>query len=284
MTVPVLWLSFIAVKRMNVQQVQALCDLAETAGRATLEVRKQGFRVTDKADRSPVTEADLRAHRILVDGIARLTPDIPIISEEGELASLQTRQEWPRWYLVDPLDGTREYASGGSDFTVNIALIEAGRSVLGIVHVPVSGETYVGDVDGGHAHVHTPEGGKRRLRAGAIGKPLRVVASKSHRTSELEAYIERIEAKFGRIDALAFGSSLKFCALAADQADIYPRLGPTSQWDTAAGQAVLEAAGGVVWAPDGSRLSYEPRETFLNSSFLACADASKLASDYCWAE
>ncbi len=269
---------------MNRAQVQALCELAEAAGRATLEVRKQGFRVTDKADRSPVTEADLRAHRILVDGIARLTPDIPIISEEGELPSLQERRGWQRWYLIDPLDGTREYAAGGSDFTVNIALIEAGRSVLGIVHVPVSGEMYVGDADGGHAYVHTPEGGKRRLGVSAIGKPLRVVASKSHRTSELEAYIERIEAKFGRIDALAFGSSLKFCALAADRADIYPRLGPTSQWDTAAGQAVLEAAGGVVWAPDGSKLSYQPRETFLNTSFLACADASMLASDYCWTE
>ncbi len=269
---------------MNRQQVEALCELAEAAGRATLEVREQGFCITDKADRSPVTEADLRAHRILVEGIARLTPDIPIISEEGELADLRERCEWQRWYLLDPLDGTREYSAGGSDFTVNIALIEAGRSVLGIVHVPTSGETYVGDLHDGYAYLRTAVGAQRRLGDSTTSETLRVVASKSHRTPELEAYIERIEAKFGSIDALAFGSSLKFCALAAGQADIYPRLGPTSQWDTAAGQAVLEASGGAVWAPDGTRFSYQPRETFLNTSFLACADASKQASDYCWSE
>ena len=269
---------------MNSEQVLRLRSLAEEAGRATLEVREKGFSVTDKADKSPVTEADLRAHRILVDGISKITPDIPIVSEEGTLPVLKVRRAWRRWYLVDPLDGTREYASGGSDFTVNIALIEDGRSVLGIVHVPASGETYVGNAENRVAYLRTAGGDERVL--GADKSPaqarLRVVASKSHRTPELEAYLERLAEKFGEIEALAFGSSLKFCALAAGRADMYPRLGPTSQWDTAAGQAVLEAAGGAVWAPDGSRFSYEPRETFLNTSFLACADASRSASECLW--
>lgn len=261
-----------------------LRELAEEAGRATLEVRDAGFSVADKADKSPVTEADLRAHRILVDGVACLTPEIPVISEEGSLPSLAKRHGWQRWYLIDPLDGTREFASGGSDFTVNIALIERGRSVFGVVHVPVSGETYVGDTERGVAYLRTPDGVERQLSAHPrdVSATLRVVASKSHRTPELEAYLARVEDKFGQIEALAFGSSLKFCALAAGRADIYPRLGPTSQWDTAAGQAVLEAAGGAVWAPDGSRFSYAPRETFLNTSFLACFDASRDASDYLW--
>ena len=269
---------------MDSKQVLQLRSLAEEAGRATLEVREKGFSVMDKADQSPVTEADLRAHRILVEGISRVTPEIPIISEEGALAGYDERRKWRRWYLIDPLDGTREYASGGLDFTVNIALVESGRSLLGIVHVPASGETYVGDARAGHAYLRTSDGDERDLdRAASLADArLRVVASKSHRTPELEAYLAQVEDKFGEVEALAFGSSLKFCALAAGHADIYPRLGPTSQWDTAAGQAVLEAAGGAVWAPDGSSFSYAPRESFLNTNFLACADASRAPSYFLW--
>ncbi len=270
---------------MDTQLIRRLSELAETAGRATLEVRQRGFRVTDKADRSPLTEADLRSHRILFEGISVLTPEIPIISEEGRLAGLAERRGWQDWYLIDPLDGTREYASGGSDFTVNIALVKEGESQLGVVHVPVTGETFVGASRQGLAYLRTSNGVERDLcaRDHPISSRLRVVASKSHRTPALESYLGALEEKYGEIDAVAYGSSLKFCALADGRADLYPRLGPTSQWDTAAGQAVLEAAGGAVWAPDGSRFSYEPRETFLNTNFLACSDKSKCADDYLWA-
>lgn len=269
---------------MSLELIRALGELAEKAGRATMEVRARGFRVTDKADKSPVTEADLRAHEILVEGISHLTPEIPIISEEGGLASLEERQGWPRWYLVDPLDGTREYASGGSDFTVNIALLEEGVSQLGVVHVPTTGETFVGAGSEGIAYVRVADGVERDLGVTdrSDSNRLRVVASKSHRTPALASYLQGLEDKYGEIEAVAFGSSLKFCALADGRADLYPRLGPTSQWDTAAGQAVLEASGGIVWAPDGSRFSYEPRETFLNTDFLACADASKNADEFLW--
>lgn len=269
---------------MDRKLIRRLSELAETAGRATLEVREQGFRVTDKIDKSPVTEADLRAHHILFEGISALTPDIPIISEEGGLAEFEQRRGWQRWYLVDPLDGTREYASGGTDFTVNIALVEAGKSQLGVVHVPVTGETFVGAKGAALAYVRGVDGVERDLgvRAQSSSNRLRVVASKSHRTAALESYLKHLEERFGEIEAVAFGSSLKFCALADGRADLYPRLGPTSQWDTAAGQAVLEAAGGIVWAPDGTRFSYEARETFLNTDFLACADALRRADDFLW--
>ncbi len=269
---------------MSLELIRALGKLAEKAGSATMEVRARGFSVTDKADKSPVTEADLRAHEILVEGISGLTPEIPIISEEGRLAGFEERRGWRCWYLVDPLDGTREYSSGGSDFTVNIALVEEGSSRLGVVHVPATGETFVGADSEGVAYVRMANGVERDL--GVTGRPdsnrLRVVASKSHRTPALESYLQGLEEKRGEIEAVAFGSSLKFCALADGRADLYPRLGPTSQWDTAAGQAVLEAAGGIVWAPDGSQFSYEPRETFLNTDFLACADASKSAGEFLW--
>ena len=271
---------------MRIELIRALSELAETAGRATLEVRERGFSVTDKADKSPLTEADLRAHSILVEGISDLTPEIPIISEEGSLAGFEERKGWQRWYLVDPLDGTREYSSGGSDFTVNIALVEEGRSRFGVVHVPVTGETFVGAIGEGLAYVRTTSGEERDLGVPPRldSNKLRVVASKSHRTPALESYLRGLEQKYGEIEAVAFGSSLKFCALADGRADLYPRLGPTSQWDTAAGQAVLEAAGGVVWAPDGNRFSYEPRETILNTDFLACADASKSPGEFLWGE
>lgn len=264
--------------------IKKLIELAQEAGRATLEVRERGFQVIDKADNSPVTEADLRAHHILFAGIRALTPEIPIVSEEGRLASLEERSTWPRWYLIDPLDGTREYASGGMDFTVNIALVEDGRSRLGVVHVPVTGETFVGASEEGIAYVRDGNGIERDLGETLRPHPsrLRVVASKSHRTPALESYLQSLEAIFGEIEAVAFGSSLKFCALADGRADLYPRLGPTSQWDTAAGQAVLEAAGGAVWAPDGGRFCYAPRETFLNTDFLACADASRHPGEFHW--
>ena len=269
---------------MNLDLIPELCQLAQEAGRATLQVREQGFTVTDKADKSPLTEADLRAHRILTSGLAKLTPEIPVISEEGRLPGVEERMTWRRWYLVDPLDGTREFSSGGADFTVNIALIEEGRSLLGVVHVPATGETFVGARDAGLAYVSGAQGGERPLKglAHTEGQALKVVASKSHRTPELEAYLDGLADRFGQIEAVAYGSSLKLCALADGRAHLYPRLGPTSQWDTAAGQAVLEAAGGAVWAPDGSSFSYPPRESFLNTDFLACADGSRRASEFLW--
>ncbi len=267
---------------MNSDFMKSLGELVEEAGKATLEVRAAGFRITDKADKSPVTEADLRAHAILVAGLSRLTPEIPVISEEGDLPGVAERRGWRRWYLVDPLDGTREFSSGGDDFTVNVALIEAGLCLAGVVHVPVTGETFFGARDADIACLRNARGEERDLRGGrdARRERLRVVASKSHRTPELESCLSRLEDRYGDIEALAFGSSLKFCALADGRADIYPRFGPTSQWDTAAGQAVLEAAGGVVWAAHGAKLSYEARESFLNPDFLACADASRSADEF----
>ena len=266
---------------VNAEFVTQLVVLAEAAGRATMQVRQRGFSVKDKADRSPVTEADVRAHGILVEGLSKLTPEIPVISEEGALPGLEQRRSWRRWYLVDPLDGTREFSTGGTDFTVNIALVERGRSKLGVVHVPVTGETFVGAKDQQVAYLRLV-GGEQRTLCGRVwdsAQKLRVVASKSHRTAALEAYLGKLADKFGQIDAVAYGSSLKFCALADGRAHLYPRLGPTSQWDTAAGQAVLEAAGGAVWSADGGRLCYTPRESFLNPDFLASADDAMSASE-----
>ena len=249
----------------------ALIHLAAAAGREILDVYDTAFDVTTKDDASPLTEADLRAHRVIVEGLHELTPDVPVISEEAEPPPFEERRHWQRYWLVDPLDGTKEFVSRNGEFTVNIALIEDGEPVLGVVGVPVRGHIYVGDCHANEAF-RMKEGRREPLRTRAM-KPgaVTVVASRRHGGDRLAGYLDTLAKSF-EIVRRPVGSSLKFCLLAEGEADFYPRLGPTSEWDIAAAHAVLQAAGGSVMLTDGAPLRYNAKESFLNPDFVAIGD------------
>jgi 3'(2'), 5'-bisphosphate nucleotidase len=234
-----------------------------------------GIDLSRKADNSPLTAADLAAHRCIVDGLAELTPDIPVLSEESaHEVPTDERRRWTRLWLVDPLDGTREFVKRNGEFTVNIALIEDGVATFGVIQAPVTGELWWGD----HAH-----GAYRRdeignevvisTRSPAIA-PLRVAASRSHRDARTEAFMAKMAAATGTTQDVSVGSSLKFCRIAEGAIDIYPRFGPTSEWDTAAGQIIVEAAGGSVVDPQGRPFRYNQRDTVLNGDFVAMGDTA----------
>lgn len=252
-------------------ETQALVDIAKRAGEAILRVYETDFDVSAKGDRSPLTQADLAAHRIIVAGLEALDPQTPVISEEAALPTFDARSKWRRFYLVDPLDGTKEFIKRNGDFTVNIALIEDHRPVRGVVGVPVHDRVYTGGPDGAW---RLDSAGRERIRTRSLdGDAITVVASRSHRDARLEAYLAAVQEQFKRTESVAVGSSLKFCLLAEGKADFYPRLGPTAEWDTAAAHAVLAAAGGTVMQLDGKPLIYNAKESFLNPFFLAVGDA-----------
>lgn len=258
--------------------VDALVALTETAGKAILEIYGTEFDVETKSDESPLTQADLASHRAIEAGLAALTPEIPLFSEESELPPFEVRQSWARYWLVDPLDGTKEFVNRNGEFTVNIALIEDHRPVLGVVGVPVRDQVYVGVLGQGAYRLSRAAGEPERIEL--VGRPmdettpLVVVASRSHGGERLEQYLETLAGLFGSVDRTPVGSSLKLCILAEGAADFYPRLGPTSEWDIAAAHAVLAAAGGDVWAADGSALTYNAKESVLNPEFFAASDGA----------
>ncbi|MGI9272565.1 MAG: 3'(2'),5'-bisphosphate nucleotidase CysQ [Woeseiaceae bacterium] len=243
--------------------VEPITALAVKAGSAILEVYATDFDVQNKSDESPLTQADLASHNAIVAGLAQLTPDIPIISEEDGLPEFDVRGQWQRYWLIDPLDGTKEFVNRNGEFTVNIALIDSHRPVFGVVHVPVQDKTYIG-CEGRGSELRA-DGTTQTIRvAAASSAPVRIVGSRSHRGSSLDAFLEQL----GDHDMVPMGSSLKFCTVAEGNADIYPRLGPTSEWDTAAAQAVVEQAGGQVLELDGKPLSYNKKADILNPWFL----------------
>ncbi|HEU4990980.1 MAG TPA: 3'(2'),5'-bisphosphate nucleotidase CysQ [Luteimonas sp.] len=249
---------------------EGIIALAREAADAILRVYEGEFDVQRKGDDSPLTAADLASHRCIVDGLARLAPGIPVLSEESaQEVPAATRRRWPRMWLVDPLDGTREFVKRNGEFTVNIALIDDGEPVLGVVQAPVTGALWHGERGRGAFRREDGRDVPIHARAPATA-PLRVAASRSHRDARTEAVLARM----GEIEAIGVGSSLKFCRLAEGTMDVYPRFGPTSEWDTAAGQCVLEAAGGAVLDPKGRPLRYNQRDTILNGDFIALGDPS----------
>jgi 3'(2'), 5'-bisphosphate nucleotidase len=235
------------------------------AGEAIRAVRSQGFAVEHKGDLSPVTEADRAAEAIILAALARHAPGVPVVAEE-EVAAGRIPDLADSFFLVDPLDGTREFVRGGDDYTVNIGLVVSGVPVLGLVLAPEQGRLWAGVV-GGDAWVEKAGGERRSLRVRAPGSRLVVVASKSHMNEATRAFLA---SALPGAELVSVGSSLKFCLLAEGAADYYPRLSPTSEWDTAAGHAVLVAAGGRVDAPDGLPLLYG-KPDFLNAGFAASA-------------
>jgi len=248
-----------------------LIAIAQRAGEAILEVYQQDFSVTHKADDSPLTQADLASHVLIRDALATLTPEIPLLSEESAHVDFQTRAGWYQYWLIDPLDGTREFVNRNGEFTVNIALIRNHKPVCGVVYVPVSGVSYTGISDYG-AMRHTPGQAPVQISVRRpCADPIVVVGSRSHANPALRQHLAAI----GDYELVSMGSSLKFCLLAEGKADFYPRLGPTSEWDTAAAHAVVTAAGGRIIKLNGEPLEYNRKESLLNPEFLVIADPTR---------
>lgn len=237
----------------------------ETASAEILAIYRRGFTVRTKADASPVTEADEAAERILLPRLAALLPNVPVISEEAQCGPSALTSGGEQFWLVDPLDGTKEFVAHRDEFTVNVALIEAGRPVLGVVAAPAFGTVFTGS-------------GPGTAKGGTLGAPLKPIAARAVPPEGATVLTSRSHENSRRVAGYLtgvwvakrdlVGSSLKFCRIAEGTADLYPRFGPTSEWDTAAGHAVLEAAGGSVTTLDGRPLRYG-KERFLNSGFIA---------------
>ncbi|MCG8523343.1 MAG: 3'(2'),5'-bisphosphate nucleotidase CysQ [Pseudomonadales bacterium] len=237
--------------------------IADEASEKVLHIYQSDFKVNYKEDHSPITAADIASHDIIVKGLRQISRDIPILSEEGAAIPWEERKKWRRFWLIDPIDGTKDFTQRTGEFTVNIAMIEDGEPVMGVVTAPALKEAFWG-IKGEGAHMRDRTGRVHRIRVAEPKDTLRVVASKNHLNEETRAFIETL----GSHETVQAGSSLKFCRIAEGHADIYPRMGPTSEWDTAAAHAVLVAAGGKVQTPEGQPLIYG-KENILNPNFIA---------------
>ena len=248
---------------------QQIGEIARAAGEAILSIYHSDFAVQTKADASPLTAADLAAQQVIMTALAKLDPVLPIVSEEAKTLAWSERQQWSRYWLVDPLDGTREFVKRNGEFTVNIALIDDRQSVLGVVLAPVTGELYVAE-HGQGAWLQKRSGGSwQRIQARALAQPPVLAGSRSHGSLQDSMLQALVGADY---QLVPLGSSLKFCLIARGDADVYLRLGPTSEWDTAAAQCVLQEAGGAVLDLQGRPFSYNRGESLLNPEFIAVGD------------
>lgn len=254
------------------QLLGPVIDIAHRAGARILEVYESGeFAVANKADSSPLTQADLRAHQTIVEALHALTPDWPVLSEESASIDFAERAHWSRYWLVDPLDGTREFLSRNGEFTVNIALIDGHEPVLGVVYAPAKRLLYYAIPGTGAYRALADEPARPIVVTRYATSPIRIVGSRSHRGDSLDGLLSRV----GSHELIAIGSSLKLCMVAEGTADLYPRLGATSEWDTAAAHAVVLAAGGFVTSTAGTTLTYNSHPELLNPHFLVYADRDR---------
>ena len=248
--------------------LQYVVALAHQAGDAILDVYKGHYCVEQKCDDSPVTEADYAAHEVIYKGLSSLTPEWPVLSEEGELADFELRRQWQRYWLVDPLDGTREFIKCNDEFTVNIALIENHQPVLGVIQVPVNRDCYYA-IQGGGAFYQAQGNAAEPIRTQQWnGESITIAGSRSHRMPVFRSFLEF----FDDYRLLSLGSSLKSCYVAQGRADIYARFGPTSEWDTAAAQCIVEEAGGLLTDLNLNPLRYNTKESLINPPFFAFGD------------
>ncbi|PCI85656.1 MAG: 3'(2'),5'-bisphosphate nucleotidase [Hyphomicrobiales bacterium] len=266
------------------QYLQQLSELALIAGRKIMQIYVKDFKVDTKQDTSPVTEADRLAEEIIVAGLKRITPNIAIIAEEmaaeGALPKLSSNAN-ESFYLVDPLDGTKEFIHKRGEFTVNIALIKNHKPIIGIIFAPTLNQLYVADVEQNYAQLFElnnefdlskPLSQKDISTANIPNIPFKILASRSHINAQTEAYIEDLRNQHDEVEIVNIGSSLKLCLLAAGEADIYPRFGPTMEWDIAAGHAILSAAGGYIKTDNGDDFTYgDQKNEFRNGNFIAYA-------------
>ena len=244
--------------------LEEILQLSVEAGDAIMGIYAKDFNVEYKEDESPVTDADLAAHKVIAAGLQQLTPDIPVLSEENAGIDWAIRQTWNQYWLVDPIDGTKEFIKKNGEFTVNIALIKAGKPILGVVHAPALNVSYLAAEAMGAFKQCDEARIELKVTKKANTGLIKVVGSRSHPSPDLAAYLEQ----FDDVEMVPKGSSLKLCLVAEGEADIYPRLGPTSEWDTGAGHAVAEIAGATITQLDGSALMYNQKESYLNPYFI----------------
>jgi len=262
------------------QHLEQVIAIAKTAGTAIMQVYSTDFNVVKKGDNSPLTQADLAAHHVIVTALCRLTPHIPILSEESEAIDYETRKEWQQYWLIDPLDGTREFVKRNGEFTVNIALIDGQKSVLGVVYAPVTEVLYFAS----HTHGAFKQTGSNaalqiHTRLLNLKQPI-IAGSRSHSDEKMQNFMRNLTTSTGVTpELISMGSSLKICLVAEGLADVYPRLGPTSEWDTAAAHCVLKEAGGDVVDQIGDTIRYNSKHSLLNPFFFA-----KSGSIENWAE
>jgi len=245
--------------------------LAREAGRAISVIYRQPIDqqgIQYKSDNSPLSLADQRAHTIIAEGLISHFPTIPILSEESALPGYDIRKNWPAYWLVDPLDGTKEFVERTSEFTVNIALVVDGFPVLGVIYAPEQDSLYWGSASGAFRQVEGQRPEPIQVERRAAAETLRILSSRRHGLEGLKQHLPKLQ----QATLCSVGSSLKFCWLAEGRADVYPRFGPTSEWDTAAGHCILEAAGGAVVCLDGALLRYNQQANIVQGSFLACAN------------
>lgn len=261
---------------MNIALMEQALDIAKSAGAEIMQIYARDFEVTDKSDSSPLTEADLAAHNTIVKGLKAIS-DLPILSEESAAISWQERSQWQQYWLVDPLDGTKEFIKKNGEFTVNIALIDQGKPVMGVVYAPALAQSFMGiDGQGAWREVDNQRTAMQ-AKPHQSGETWKIVGSRSHQSPEITSLLEALP---GETELVAMGSSLKLCLVACNEAHLYPRIGPTSEWDTAAAHAVVIAAGGKVTSlseddPATDVLSgntppllYNQKESLLNPYFL----------------
>lgn len=248
--------------------IQSVIDIAIQASEAILEIYKQDFDVEIKSDQSPLTLADKNANEIIVQQLKKIDSSIPIISEENKLIDFSERKNWTKCWIVDPLDGTKEFIKKNGEFTVNIALVENGIPILGVVHLPAQQITYYAEKNKGSFKIENGKTTPLKIRKLAEDGVLKIVGSRSHQTPELIAYVEEQRKTFQHVEFVAAGSSLKFCLLAEGKADVYPRLGLTMEWDTCAGQILATEAGAEVLRFDNQQPLLYNRENLLNPYFI----------------
>ena len=250
--------------QLNKQLIISTIEIAKEAGEAISQIYNSDFDYQIKKDLSPITAADRLSHKIITERLKILTPEIPILSEENCDIPFKVRTQWADYWLVDPLDGTKEFINNNGEFTVNIALISNNTPILGIIHIPITHETYWGSKNKGSFYLNENDDVVSISVSNNHQNPIRIVASRSHPSEMLNDLLEKII----DYEIIKVGSSIKFCHIASGQADCYPRFGPTSEWDTAAGEAIVSSAGGHVVAASGNSMKYNVKEEYLNPNFI----------------
>ena len=251
-------------KILNEQLISSTVEIAKLAGEGITEIYNSDFDYQLKKDLSPITAADNLSHIIITKRLKILTPELPVLSEENCDIPYKIRANWTKYWLVDPLDGTKEFIKRNGEFTVNIALIENNTPIFGVIHLPVTSETYWGSQVNGSFYSSGNNDVKEIRVSENHQNPIRLVASRSHPSEMLNSLLKKIV----DYEIIEVGSSMKFCHIASGQADCYPRFGPTSEWDTAAGEAIVSSAGGHVVAASGNSMKYNVKEEYLNPNFI----------------
>ena len=253
--------------------LEQIIAIAREAGIAIMRDYLTDFKVQNKVDNSPLTHADIAAHQVITQALSKLTPDIPILSEESDSISFQIRSKWQSYWLIDPLDGTREFVKRNGEFTVNIALVDDHLPVLGVVYAPVTGLLYYASLGQGASKM-PGKGPPQKIHTRALNlRKLAVAGSRSHSNEKMQQFIHHLQEVTGITpELISMGSSLKSCLVAEGVADVYPRLGPTSEWDTAAAHCILLEAGGDIVDTSNQSLRYKTKDSLLNPSFFAKSD------------